>query len=381
MRDKSIKNPYSKIYYEIIEKAHKSGASDIHIEPQISSLNIRFRIHGTLITVKRIKNEYKIGFINTVKRLSNLSIAISGKEQDSRVNFSNLHLDARVNLLPTLFGEKVVLRLLDQRRSFDIGNLEIDESTKEYLKKTVNYREGLILISGPTGSGKTTTLYTLLNMIDRTSKNITTVENPVEYTFDGINQVDIKKKITFSSALRGILRQDPDVILVGEIRDQETAKICFHAAATGHLVLSSIHANSAVEVLNRLKQFDISEYDFKNIILSGSQRLVQVPCSNCSIDVTLEQINKFNNLALKHNTNYISNNKSLKTKGNYSDCTNKNCFSGITKRIPIIEYVDNIQILDYIESDYKTIPNIQNSLLSQRIKLCGEGKAYIDDLY
>ena len=179
-----------------------------------------------------------------------MDLAIIGRPQDSRISLDSFNLDLRANSISTINGEKIVLRLLKKDQSFKISESKLPRQTIEILSQCIRMKNGLILIAGPTGSGKTTTLYSLLNLLDRNAKNISTIEDPVEYEFPGFNQVNIDhNKTSFASALRAMMRQDPDVILVGEIRDEETANLSIKASSTGHLVLSTIHANGAKEVL------------------------------------------------------------------------------------------------------------------------------------
>ena len=277
-------SPYAALYHDAVTSARRTGASDIHFEPTLAGVDIRFRVMGEMQAPwKRLGEEHRRPFLNEVKRQANLSIAISGRPQDGRASVQELKLDLRVNLLPTLHGEKVVLRLLDLTREFRLDALGLYQVAHEALAGVSRLRNGVVLISGPTGSGKTTTLYSLLCSMDRRSKNIVTLEDPVEYGIEGLNQVPIDRKVSFSSALRGVLRQDPDVILVGEIRDPETAALAFQAAATGHLVLSTIHANGAAEVVDRLVNLGVDRLTIAtNLRLSVAQRLVKTLCLKCS---------------------------------------------------------------------------------------------------
>src|SRR6185312_4465433 len=209
-------------------------------------------VHGELTSWKWIPAAHKSAFLQEAKQLSHCSLAVAGRAQDARVAFSDLKLDVRVNLIPSLHGEKLVLRLLDQSRSFDLSAVGLPDTALGALRRALEHRTGVNLITGPTGSGKTTLLYSALASLDRSRLNIISIEDPVEYTFPGITQVQVTAKLSFADALRAVLRQDPDVILVGEVRDSATAELCFQAAATGHLVLSTLHANSAAEAKGRL---------------------------------------------------------------------------------------------------------------------------------
>ena len=245
-------SPYESLYRDMIASASRARASDIHIQPEQDGVDIRFRVHGELERWKWIPGVHKTAFLQEAKQLSHCSLAIAGRAQDARISLPNLRLDVRVNLVPSLHGEKLVLRLLDQSREFDLERMGLPAGSTQAIRRALDHRTGVNLITGPTGSGKTTLLYAALAAIDRSRLNIVTIEDPVEYTFPGITQVQVSSKLAFADALRAMLRQDPDVILLGEVRDAVTADLCFQAASTGHLVLSTLHANSASEVRRRL---------------------------------------------------------------------------------------------------------------------------------
>ncbi len=252
-----VSAPYTQLFREAILAAKTAQASDIHIQPTRLGVDIRFRVHGDMMTWKTLGEEHRRAFINEVKRLCNLSIATRGKDQDGRVSFQGWQLDLRVSLLPSQHDEKIVLRLLDLTRECDLSQLGFDEQTYGDLMDALQFQKGLILISGPTGSGKTTTLYTLLCALDRKAKNIITLEDPIEYGIEGLTQVQSDAKTRLPGHRGPSWRQDPDVILVGEIRDAETADLCVKAASTGHLVLSTLHANGAAEVISRLTNLGV----------------------------------------------------------------------------------------------------------------------------
>lgn len=275
-------DPLTLVYKEVLEIAVSRGASDIHFEPKPEGIQVRIRVHGGLSHLKSIPKNSSKAFLSCLKKYAGLDISKAGIAQDARISLSSLKTDVRVNLIPTIDGEKVVFRLLDQNRDFNLEKIGFDEQTLKVLKEIVQKKCGLIIISGPTGSGKTTTLYSLLNQIDRDSLNVMSIEDPIEYRLSGLSQVGVNKKHGFSDALRAAMRQDPDVILVGEIRDQETAKLAVQASNTGHLVLSTLHANSASAVVERLKALEVEETSIiENLIFSGAQRLVQLLCPEC----------------------------------------------------------------------------------------------------
>jgi type IV pilus assembly protein PilB len=324
-------SPYTSLFRECLAEAQRISASDIHIEPSSDSLVIRIRVNGDLYTYKTLNKEYRQSFIQEVKRLCNISIAISNRPQDSRLSLPSWKLALRVNCTPTLYGEKIVLRLLDMTTDFNLDTISLSEDVVSDLIKSAQEKNGVIIVSGPTGSGKTRTLFSLLNSLDKQKKNIVTLEDPIEYTFSGINQIEIKKSLTFADGLRAILRQDPDVILVGEIRDYETADLCFKASATGHLVISTLHANSATKVIERLKNMGVEQYMIdSNLKFSSAQRLIKKLCSSCSIKVSDKEIKDVCN---KYSLPEVNNFRTI----NHSGCNKCKC--GISGRVPVMEYL------------------------------------------
>lgn len=273
--------------FDLIEEADEYNCSDIHIEPYENTGRIRYRIDGKLIEKYIVKNaEYPV-LVNKIKIKSNMDIAEKRLPQDGRINYSNnfVKFDIRVSVLPTLYGEKIVLRLLSKdATNIDIRKLGFkDDQIADYLTE-IKKPHGIVLISGPTGSGKTTTLYATLKILNTIESNILTIEDPIEYTLEGINQVQLKESIglTFAGALRTFLRQDPDIIMLGEIRDGETAQMAIRAALTGHLVLSTIHTNSAWGTISRLIDMGVPPFLLANTLnLSVAQRLVRLLCPDC----------------------------------------------------------------------------------------------------
>lgn len=279
--------PAVRLVNSIIAQAVKSRVSDIHIEPYETFVKIRFRIDGQLQEVMRAARQTFSAIITRIKIISNLNIAEKRLPQDGRVMLTvdGKDVDMRISILPTVFGEKIVMRVLN-RSSFIVSKQELGMNSDD-LKKVENListPHGIILITGPTGSGKSTTLYTLLNELNTVNKNIITIEDPVEYMIEGINQVHVNTKVglTFASGLRSILRQDPDVIMVGEIRDTETAEIAIRAAITGHLVLSTLHTNDAPSSVTRLVDMGIQPFLVSSSLIGSiAQRLVRKICKNC----------------------------------------------------------------------------------------------------
>lgn len=271
----------------IIGKAVSDGASDIHIEPDEDKLRIRYRVDGILMEVLGLNSTLHPAITSRIKIMSGMNIAEKRVPQDGRfkINASGKDVDFRVSTLPTNFGEKIVLRILDRSKALlDLKNIGIDEYNLSIYESIISKPYGIILISGPTGSGKTTTLYATLNKLNSPDKNIVTVEDPIEYNFKLINQVqtDETAGITFATALRSILRQDPDIIMVGEIRDRETAEISIQASLTGHLVLSTIHTNDAVSSVVRLIDMGIENFLVSSSLIGVvGQRLVRKICKSC----------------------------------------------------------------------------------------------------
>jgi type IV pilus assembly protein PilB len=267
----------------IIQDANNLGSSDIHIEIYDEKARVRIRIDGHLIERFSIDKKEYAELVNKVKIRSNLDISEKRLPQDGRIQYQDF--DIRVSILPTLHGEKIVLRILGKdASSIDLTQLGLAEEELANYLEGIRKPNGIVLISGPTGSGKTTTLYATLKLLNNEKSNIVTVEDPIEYTLDGINQVQLKESIglNFASALRSFLRQDPDVIMLGEIRDGETAQMAIRAALTGHLVLSTIHTNSAWGTISRLIDMGVPPFLLANTInTSVAQRLLRKLCSHC----------------------------------------------------------------------------------------------------
>ena len=284
--------PVIKLANLIILQAIKDRASDIHLEPFEKVMRLRYRIDGVLVDATPPPKQMQLALASRLKIMSNLDIAERRLPQDGRmrVKVSGKDYDLRVSALPTVHGEKMVLRVLDKSNlSASIDKLGLDEATFKQFKMAIDAPHGLILVTGPTGSGKTTTLYSALNELNSPGWNIVTVEDPVEFQIPGINQVPTKKEIglTFASALRSILRQDPDIIMIGEIRDTETAEIAIEAALTGHQVLSTMHCNDAPGAIARLDDMGIAPFLISSsVILSCAQRLVRRICSHCKEPIT-----------------------------------------------------------------------------------------------
>jgi type IV pilus assembly protein PilB len=279
--------PVIKLANLIIIQAIKDRASDIHLEPFEKNMRLRYRVDGVLMDATPPPKQMQLALASRFKIMSSLDIAERRLPQDGRmrVRVSGKDFDLRVSVMPTVHGEKVVLRVLDKTNlSASIDKLGLDPETFKRFKGAIDAPHGLILVTGPTGSGKTTTLYSALNELNNPIYNIITVEDPVEFQVPGINQVPTKKEIglTFANALRSILRQDPDIIMIGEIRDTETAEIAIEAALTGHQVLSTMHCNDAPGAIARLDDMGIAPFLISSsVILSCAQRLMRRICSHC----------------------------------------------------------------------------------------------------
>lgn len=285
---KEVERPIVKLVNGILINAIKERASDIHIEPYETSMRVRQRVDGVMYTVMNLPVKIKNAVTSRLKIMANLDIAERRLPQDGRIKLKlgkKREIDFRVSTVPCLFGERTVLRILDKTNlQVDLTKLGFEEDSLKIFMDALDKPYGMILVTGPTGSGKTTTLYSALNYLNKIGVNISTAEDPVEYNFLGINQVHVKEDIglTFAAALRSFLRQDPDIIMVGEIRDFETAEIAVKAALTGHLVLSTLHTNDAPSTVSRLLNMGIEPFLVAaSVILIASQRLARKICPDC----------------------------------------------------------------------------------------------------
>ena len=279
--------PVVDIVNDMIVDAVKNGASDIHFDPTDNELAVRVRIDGALLDYARVPVTVKKNLITRIKIISGMNITETRLPQDGAIKglIENLDVDLRVSSLPIVGGEKIVIRILDYHMSLNgLDSIGLAPFNLEKIKKLIKKPNGIILVTGATGSGKSTTVYAMLQALNTTERNIITVEDPVEMKIEGINQVQVMSEIglTFSNTLRSILRQDPDIIMIGEIRDDETARIAVRAAITGHLVLSTIHTNNSLNTIERLLDMDVERY-LLGSALSGiiSQRLVKKLCPKC----------------------------------------------------------------------------------------------------
>jgi type IV pilus assembly protein PilB len=341
---------------EMITLAQNVGASDIHIEPIERKTRIRLRVDGALKTFFEFPISDHSLLVNKIKIKAGLNISEKRRNQDGRItqqSHSTKNLDIRVSSLPSLHGEKMVLRLLEtDQKELDIAKIGFSKEQLEIFKRAYHKPNGIILISGPTGSGKTTTLYATLKELNDEKVNIMTVEDPIEYTIDGINQVQVKNDIgfDFAAALKTFLRQDPDIIMIGEIRDQETAQMAVKASLTGHLVLSTIHTNSALGTIDRLRDMDIPSYLIANTLnLSVAQRLVRLLCEECK----------------QHSTELIQNSVIQESVNDHyisQGCSNCH-FTGYKGRTALFEL---LEIDEYITKAIKENKNDFNTYLTEK---------------
>ena len=331
-KNQSIESDFSKdILENILQKAVLLNASDIHIEPFEKLLKIRMRVDGSLKEINTYNIELHSQLSTLIKLLAGMNIAEKRLPQDGRIDkdIDNNIVDLRISTIPTVHGEKIVIRILN-RNTFFKSKYEIgfsDEAINK-IKSMTSDMSGLIIVTGPTGSGKTTTLYSILNDFKNIDKNIVTIEDPVEYKIEGINQIQVNYKygLDFATGLKSILRQDPDIIMIGEIRDKETAQIAIRAASTGHLVISTMHTNNSVESISRLVDMGVPRYLISSVLKGViSQKLVRKACGHCSIEEELDE-NTYKKLKLK----------TIKIEQGCSKCN----YSGYKGRIAVYEILE-----------------------------------------
>ncbi len=288
LRDIANEAPIIRLVNQIISRAVERGASDVHIEPGRDAVSIRYRVDGFLQQERTVPATSRAALTTRVKIMAKLDIAERRLPQDGRIKtvVRGIEIDIRASTLPTAFGESVVMRILDRTRvELDFAKLGLDDATQARLDHLMSLSNGIILVTGPTGSGKTTTLYTALKKLNRPELKLFTVEDPIEYQLSGINQIQVQPQIglDFPAALRSILRQDPDIVMIGEIRDSETARIAIQAALTGHLVFSTLHTNSAIAAITRLIDIGLERYLLASTVAGiMAQRLVRKLCPVCS---------------------------------------------------------------------------------------------------
>ncbi|MFP6599277.1 MAG: type II secretion system ATPase GspE [Deltaproteobacteria bacterium] len=292
LRDMASEAPVIRLVNQILSRAVEQRASDVHVEPFENELRVRYRIDGVLHDIDPPPRTMTAAVISRIKLMAKLNIAERRLPQDGRIKLRLVgrEIDLRVSSLPTLYGESVVMRILDRSSIVvDLGTLGMRADTLDRFSKLIAQPHGLLLVTGPTGSGKTTTLYGALDKINSPDRKIVTIEDPVEYQLAGVNQIHVKSQIglTFASGLRSIVRQDPDIIMVGEIRDAETAEVAIQAALTGHLVFSTLHTNDAAGAVSRLLDMGVEDYLLASSLLGVlAQRLVRTLCGQCAREAT-----------------------------------------------------------------------------------------------
>jgi type II secretory ATPase GspE/PulE/Tfp pilus assembly ATPase PilB-like protein len=279
--------PFEEYFRHVLQEAHSRGASDIHVEPHDGHLLVKFRIDSLLSVHDRLTEPKYIQRLREVmKRQCGFDMGVRDVPQDGRFAPAGMDFDCRASLCPTMWGEKLVLRLLEKSKAFDLQRYGLPEPAMQHLASALSKWQGLVIISGPTGCGKTTLLYSALASIDRVENNVHSIEDPIEYRLENLNQTQVVHgSVSFGQVLRTLMRQDPDVILVGEVRDEETAEAAVHAASTGHLLLTTVHANSAAEIVRRMEGLGVSKEVFSaNLLFASAQRLVPRLCPRCAID-------------------------------------------------------------------------------------------------
>lgn len=363
LRELASEAPVVNLFNSLISKGLKSKASDMHIEPVNGRLRVRFRVDGVLHSEEYIPASLQLAIITRLKILSGMDIAEKRRPQDGKIELKILQedLDIRVSVLPLQTGESVVMRFLRKESiNLDLGILGIEEDILEFIQEDLTKTSGVILLTGPTGSGKTTSLYSFLNQLNNDSVKIITLEDPVEYQVDGINQVQVNSEIgfDFSAGLRSVVRQDPDIIMLGEIRDAETAKIALQSALTGHLVFSTVHTNDAPSAFTRLLDLGVESFLLDAALVSIlAQRLARKLCSCCAVKMTHAEIEELfklyplDDVKSRFNFEEIVINKSV-------GCEVCNQ-TGYVGRVALIEYLRCNDDLKAIPKDGSFIVNVR----------------------
>ena len=376
-KDKNSASDVEKYINKVISDAVERGASDIHIEFYRKFSRTRFRIDGKLSEYSNTPNTAKSNIIARIKNMAKLDITEQRFPQDGRITVSlgGHEIDIRVSIIPTLFGEKIVMRLLNKSSLiFDINKIGFSQTHLNTLKTAILKPFGMILVTGPTGAGKTTTLYCILNELNKESLNISTAEDPIEYDFPGINQVQVNEKLknektnvyfNFAETLRSFLRQDPDIIMVGEIRDTETASIAVQAALTGHLVLSTLHTNNASSTITRLINMKIEPFLIASSLnLVIAQRLIRKLCLECKEELPPEALNEIlKKIGITTDKNDSGDIKLYKAKG-CSTCNQ----SGYKGRVPIYEMLYVTENIKELINNNANESEIEKTAVSQNMK-------------
>lgn len=373
--------PLVKLVDSIIVDAYRKGVSDIHIEPEEKATNVRFRIDGTLHLNRTLERNIHNMVCSRIKIISGLDPSNKNIPQDGSFRFSTqyISIDLRVSVLPTANGEKVVIRLLgaDKNIDYDLHSLGLKPHVIQTLERAIRVPNGIILVTGPTGSGKTTTLYTILNKLSTQENSLVTVEDPVERSIAGVAQVQVNPKagLGFAESLRSILRQDPDTIMIGEMRDQETAQIATRAAITGHLVLSTVHTNDAISTISRLVDLGVEPYMISSSLKCVvAQRLVKKVCQNCMVEHVNTSIEK-NLIKIQEEISYIG-----------EGCEECN-FTGYKGRTAVFEILEIDGKLQRMIADKASFENLSSyvankgtiNMREEVLSLMSEGVTSIDE--
>lgn len=364
--------------FSILLEAIKFSASDIHIEALTDKIRIRYRINGILKEVAEIDKSFLSSIVSKLKILSSLDIVEKRKPQDGRfsLKYKGREIDFRTSIMPTMNGEKIVIRILDKfNYNFTLGDLYLSEENKKIFYKAINQNNGIILVNGPTGSGKSSTLYSILKHKNREEVNISTVEDPIEYQIEGINQVQCRNEIGlgFATILRALLRQDPDILMVGEIRDKETAEIVVKASLTGHLVFSTLHSNDSLGCINRLVNLGIDSYLLSLVLqMVVSQRLVRKLCPHCK--------KEDKNYKEKLKSLNLSEEKYKNVKFYTPDGCEKCMGTGYIGRIPVFEIIYFDDILKDMLAQKKEIKQNFKTLLNDAMDKAKEGLTSLDEI-
>ncbi|MBT4837304.1 MAG: type II secretion system ATPase GspE [Methylococcales bacterium] len=375
--------PIIKLINALLTEAVKENASDIHVEPYENRLVVRFRIDGVLRTILEPQPALAPRLASRIKIMAKLDIAEKRIPQDGRISLkiATRAVDVRVSTIPSSYGERVVMRILDkQAGNLNLQHLGLSDASYQELNQLIKRPHGIILVTGPTGSGKTTTLYAALSQLNNDKRNILTVEDPIEYELDGIGQtqVNLKVDMTFAKGLRAILRQDPDIVMVGEIRDLETAQIAVQASLTGHLVFSTLHTNTASGAITRLRDMGIEPFLLSSSIIGViAQRLVRLLCPHCKIahQPTVEECDILGIQATDHAT--------IHSASSCKHC-NHTGFKGRTGIYELLNFDENLRHLIHQASAEKDVENyarkISQSIRSDGVRRVLQGDTTIDEL-
>ena len=363
LRDLAGEAPVIKFVNSMISRAAEFRSSDIHLESHDDFLKIRYRIDGVLKDIDRVVAETASAVISRIKIMADLDIGEKRLPQDGRIQIkvSGRMFDIRVSTLPTIYGENIVMRLLEKENiRYEIDTLGLIDYDKKILKRLISHNFGLILVTGPTGSGKSTTLYSVLDELNQEETKIITVEDPVEYQLEGISQIQVQEQIglSFATILRNILRQDPDIIMIGEIRDKETAEIAIRASLTGHLVLATLHTNDAVSAVTRLVDMGIQDYLVNSSLLGVvAQRLLRKNCPHCSqrteVDSSIMKELQVSQIKGKYGANTFN-----FTKGNGCEHCAATGYLGRTGVFEILEFSDELKSALLAHKEYEYLKRI-----------------------